>query len=138
VVVAPQQDVRRLDVAVDEPGRVGGVERRTDLRDHARRGLGRERPVAPHALAQVVAGLAGEDLFDALVLTGGDTAVRVSGALGATGIFLEGEIDTGVPVGTLVGPRPYRVVTKAGGFGGPDALRVAFRTLVEPRENGEA
>jgi uncharacterized protein YgbK (DUF1537 family) len=38
----------------------------------------------------------------------------------------------------LVGPHPYRVVTKAGGFGDPDTLRDAFRTLVEPRENGEA
>jgi D-threonate/D-erythronate kinase len=90
------------------------------------------------ALAEVVAGLSGEDLFDALVLTGGDTAVRVARALGATGIQLEGEVEAGVPVGTLVGPRPYRVVTKAGGFGDPDTLRNAFRTLVKPRENGEA
>ena len=90
------------------------------------------------ALAEVVARLSGEDLFDALVLTGGDTAVRVARALGATGIQLEGEVEAGVPVGTLVGPRPYRVVTKAGGFGDPDTLRNAFRTLVKPRENGEA
>jgi D-threonate/D-erythronate kinase len=90
------------------------------------------------ALAEIVAGLSGEDLFDALVLTGGDTAVRVARSLGATGILLEGEIEAGVPVGTLVGPRPYRVVTKAGGFGNPDTLRDAFRTLAEPRENGEA
>jgi D-threonate/D-erythronate kinase len=89
------------------------------------------------ALAEVVAGLSGEDLFDALVLTGGDTAVRVAGVLGAAGIFLEGEIETGMPVGTLVGPRPYRVVTKAGGFGSPDTLCAAFRALVKPRENGE-
>jgi D-threonate/D-erythronate kinase len=90
------------------------------------------------ALASTVAGLSGEDLFDALVLTGGDTAVRVARSLGATGILLEGEVETGVPIGTLLGPRPYRVVTKAGGFGDPDTLRDAFRTLVEPRENGEA
>ena len=38
---------------------------------------------------------------------------------------------------TLVGPRPYRVVTKAGGFGGPDTLCNALRALVKPRENGE-
>jgi D-threonate/D-erythronate kinase len=90
------------------------------------------------ALASIVAGLSGEDLFDALVLTGGDTAVRVARSLGATGILLEGEVETGVPVGTLVGPRPYRVVTKAGGFGSPDTLRDAFRALAEPRENREA
>jgi D-threonate/D-erythronate kinase len=90
------------------------------------------------ALAEVVAGLSGEDLFDALVLTGGDTAMRVARSLEATGILLEGEIEAGVPVGTLIGPHPYRVVTKAGGFGSPDTLRDAFRALVEPQKNGEA
>ncbi len=90
------------------------------------------------ALASILAGLSSEDLFDALVLTGGDTAVRVARSLEATGILLEGEVETGVPVGTLIGPRPYRVVTKAGGFGDPDILRDAYRALVEPRENGEA
>jgi D-threonate/D-erythronate kinase len=90
------------------------------------------------ALAEIVAELSPEDLFDALILTGGDTAVRVARSLGATGILLEGEIEAGVPVGTLVGPRSYRAVTKAGGFGGPDTLRDAFRALAEPRENGEA
>ena len=64
--------------------------------------------------------------------------MRVARSLEATGILLEGEVEVGVPVGTLVGPRPYRVVTKAGGFGDPDTLREAFRALVEPRENGEA
>jgi D-threonate/D-erythronate kinase len=89
------------------------------------------------ALAEVVTELSGKDLFDALVLTGGDTAVRVARSLGATGILLEGEVEAGVPVGTLVGPRPYRIVTKAGGFGSPDTLREAFRALAESRENGE-
>jgi len=42
--------------------------------------------------------------------------------LGAGGIRLEGEIESGVPVGALIGPHPYRVVTKAGGFGGPGTL----------------
>jgi D-threonate/D-erythronate kinase len=89
------------------------------------------------ALAEIVAGLSGQDLFDALILTGGDTAVRVAGALGATAILLEEEVEAGVPVGTLVGSHPYRVVTKAGAFGGPDILHEAFRVLAEPRENGE-
>ena len=90
------------------------------------------------ALAEIVTRLSSQNLFDALVLTGGGTAVRVADALGATGILLEREVEAGVPVGTLVGPHPYRVVTKAGGFGGPDTLRNAFRVLAEPRENGEA
>jgi uncharacterized protein YgbK (DUF1537 family) len=87
------------------------------------------------ALAEVVAGLSGEDLFGALVLTGGDTAVRVARELGATGILLGGEVEAGVPIGTLIGPRPYPVVTKAGGFGGSDTLRKAFHTLTNTRKD---
>ena len=81
------------------------------------------------AVAEVVAGLSEEGLFDALVLTGGDTAVHVSRALGAKGILLEEEVEAGVPFGTLLGPKPYLVVTKAGGFGAPDTLLKALRTL---------
>lgn len=84
-------------------------------------------------LAEVAAVLAKEALFDALVLTGGSTAVGVARRLGATGIRLEGEVEAGIPVGALISPRPYRVVTKAGGFGGPDALVDAVRRLVEGR-----
>lgn len=74
------------------------------------------------ALAEVVMTLSEEGLFDALVLTGGDTAVHVARSLGARGIMLEDEIEPGVPVGTLIGGRPYRVITKAGGFGTPETL----------------
>ncbi|CAN5545087.1 four-carbon acid sugar kinase family protein [soil metagenome] len=74
------------------------------------------------ALAEVVAVLSDEGSFDALVLTGGDTAVHVARRLGAQGILLEGEIEPGVPVGALIGGRSYRVITKAGGFGAPETL----------------
>ena len=73
--------------------------------------------VVVEALAGVVARLSEEGLFEALVLTGGDTAVEVARWLGAYGIRLVGEVGTGIAVGTLIGPRPYTVVTKAGGFG---------------------
>ena len=82
------------------------------------------------ALAEVVAGLSEEELFGALVITGGETAVGVARRLGAVGIRLEGEVEPGVPVGTLIGPRPYRVVTKAGGFGEPDTLVRAVEKLL--------
>ena len=81
------------------------------------------------ALAEVVAVLADEGLFDGLVLTGGDTAVSVSRRLEANGILLEDEVEPGMPVGTLIGPRSYRVVTKAGGFGSSDALLHALHAL---------
>jgi uncharacterized protein YgbK (DUF1537 family) len=86
------------------------------------------------ALAEVVAGLSEEGLFDALVLTGGETAVGVARRLGAAGIRLEGEVEPGVPVGSLIGPRPYRVVTKAGAFGEPGTLVGAVERLLKSGE----
>ncbi len=83
------------------------------------------------SLAGAAAALAGEDLFDGLVLTGGSTAVAVSRALGASGIRLAGELEAGVPVGALIGPRPYTVVTKAGGFGRPGTLVGAVESLLK-------
>jgi uncharacterized protein YgbK (DUF1537 family) len=86
------------------------------------------------ATGEVVARLSEERLFEGLVLTGGATAVGVARRLGATGIKLGGEIGAGVPVGALIGPRPYPVVTKAGGFGGPDTLVGAVQALAQGGE----
>ena len=86
------------------------------------------------SLAEVAARLSRQDLFDALVLTGGSTAVAVSLGLEASGIRLGGEVEAGVPWGTLIGPNPYTVVTKAGGFGGPDTLVGVVRSLVQSGE----
>lgn len=83
------------------------------------------------SLAGAAAALGRERLFDGLVLTGGSTAVAVSRALGASGIRLRGEVEAGVPVGTLVGSAPHPVVTKAGGFGGPDTLVGAVESLLK-------
>ncbi|HEV8045994.1 MAG TPA: nucleotide-binding domain containing protein, partial [Rubrobacter sp.] len=78
--------------------------------------------------------LSEEELFEGLVLTGGATAVGVARRLGATGIRLQGEVEKGVPMGTLIGPSPYPVVTKAGGFGGPDTLVGAVEALTQSGE----
>lgn len=80
-------------------------------------------------LAEVVARLSEEELFDALVLTGGETAVGVARRLGGSGIRLDGEIGAGIPFGTLIGPRPYPVVTKAGGFGEDGTLLEILESL---------
>jgi uncharacterized protein YgbK (DUF1537 family) len=82
-------------------------------------------------LAGVVRRLSEERLIGGLVMTGGATAVGVARRLGATGIELQGEVETGVPVGALIGPNPYPVVTKAGGFGGPDTLVRAVQALAQ-------
>ena len=63
------------------------------------------------------------------MLTGGDTAVHVARRLGATGLLVEDELEPGVVLGRLIGPHPFRIVTKAGGFGSPDALRRATAAL---------
>jgi D-threonate/D-erythronate kinase len=86
------------------------------------------------SLAEVVALLSERGLVEGLVLTGGATAVEVARRLGASGIRLEGEVETGVPRGTLIGPRPYPVVTKAGGFGGPDTIVGAVEALTHSGE----
>jgi D-threonate/D-erythronate kinase len=80
-------------------------------------------------LGDVAARLADAGHVTALVLTGGDTALAVARALGATGLRVDDELEPGVPMGRLLGPRPYRVVTKAGGFGSPDVLRTACEAL---------
>jgi uncharacterized protein YgbK (DUF1537 family) len=81
-------------------------------------------------LAEAAAALSEEGLFDALVLTGGETAVGVARRLGAVGVRLAGEVEPGIPVGTLIGPRPYGVVTKAGAFGEAGTLVGAVETLL--------
>jgi uncharacterized protein YgbK (DUF1537 family) len=70
---------------------------------------------------------------DALVLTGGDTARAVLGALGGRGIALVSELLPGVPLGRIVGGEldGVTVVTKAGGFGRPDTLVDVQRYLQE-------
>jgi D-threonate/D-erythronate kinase len=85
-------------------------------------------------LSGVVDALSEEGLFDALVLTGGETAVGVARRLGAVGIRLEGELEPGIPVGRLIGPRPYGVITKAGAFGEAGTLVAAVETLLKGRE----
>lgn len=72
------------------------------------------------ALAAAVVGA--RHLVQALILTGGDTAVAVGRALGATGLHVSGEFEPGVPYGRLIGPLPLPVVTKAGGFGDAGTL----------------
>jgi D-threonate/D-erythronate kinase len=87
------------------------------------------------SLSEVAALLSEEGLFAGMVLTGGATAVGVARRLGASGIRLEGEVETGVPMGLLAGPVPYPVVTKAGGFGGPDTLVGAVEALSMEERN---
>ena len=61
---------------------------------------------------------------DALILTGGDTALLVLQTLGAHSILLRGEMFPGIPWGLIQGGLADGriVVTKSGGFGNADSL----------------
>jgi uncharacterized protein YgbK (DUF1537 family) len=80
-------------------------------------------------LAEMVSRLAEDNLFDALFLSGGETAFQVARRLAAWGILLTGECETGVPNGFLLGPRSCAVITKAGSFGTDKTLFQCIHTL---------
>lgn len=76
------------------------------------------------ALATVAVTALDDTALAGIVVTGGDTAQALLDLLEADGIDLVAEVLPGIPFGKLHGgKRPgLQVVTKAGGFGGPDAL----------------
>jgi D-threonate/D-erythronate kinase len=71
-----------------------------------------------------------------LVLTGGDTAVGVLKAWRTTGLRLVGEVEPGLVCAEMLGEKMMPVVTKAGAFGGPDALVRAVEHLRRLRGAG--
>ncbi|MBL8671765.1 MAG: four-carbon acid sugar kinase family protein [Alphaproteobacteria bacterium] len=75
-----------------------------------------------------------EGAHDSLLLTGGDTARAVLAALGIDRLDIDGEILPGIPVATACWRgRRLAVATKAGGFGGDDALIRAIDALTSGR-----
>ena len=67
-----------------------------------------------------------------VILTGGDTAVAVCGALGVTSIRVLEEVAPAIPLGKMktADGKLMWVITKAGAFGSPDALVKASRKLI--------
>ena len=65
---------------------------------------------------------------DAILLTGGETALFVARTLGAHSILLRGEVAPGIPWGIAQGGglQGRIVITKSGGFGAPDLLQQLF------------
>jgi uncharacterized protein YgbK (DUF1537 family) len=71
-----------------------------------------------------------------LFCTGGETARCLLNAAGAVGIRLVGEVEPGVPLGTVEGWHNLPIVTKAGAFGTPQTLvrcRAALRRFLALR-----
>ena len=92
------------------------------------RKLGLDDFMISDIIADFLGDLAGEIIrtksLKGIVLTGGDTAIKTLNALNINGIIVKNEILHGIPFGYLHDDK-YRdmiVVTKAGGFGGEDAL----------------
>ncbi|SDZ65692.1 Uncharacterized conserved protein YgbK, DUF1537 family [Evansella caseinilytica] len=67
--------------------------------------------------------------FSGIILTGGDTAKQVCTSIGAAGIQLLDEIETGIPLGKLIGRHEIHAVTKAGAFGTEETFIKAAKIL---------
>ncbi len=82
-------------------------------------------------LAASAAALLERGLVDRLVTSGGDTSRAVMDLAGISAISIEGALAPGIPLVRAASGPVRHIVTKAGGFGGPDALRraVTFLTL---------
>jgi len=82
------------------------------------------------ALARLAAPLIGR--VAGAIATGGDIARALLAALGASGVWLAGEVEPGVPIGITDTEPPLAVVTKAGAFGNPSTLK-RCREALGPR-----
>jgi 4-hydroxythreonine-4-phosphate dehydrogenase len=68
--------------------------------------------------------------IEALVATGGDTAVAILEVLGRRALQVMGDLMPGIPYCQLdINGRTLWLVTKAGGFGAPDTLIEILRKL---------
>jgi uncharacterized protein YgbK (DUF1537 family) len=85
-------------------------------------------------IAQGLAGIAARLLerFPGLgiVATGGETARAVLTLAGARDITLSGEVEPGIPLGSVRARTDFPVAIKAGGFGSPQALVAAAGALL--------
>ncbi len=99
--------------------------------DAALRGPKNKRSLLARKLGQAAAQALEQVSVAGLFPTGGDTALAVCQALGATRLRLGGEIEPGIPWGRLEDGRfpGLAVVTKAGGFGQAESLLRAVTFL---------
>ncbi|MBK4735351.1 four-carbon acid sugar kinase family protein [Noviherbaspirillum pedocola] len=83
------------------------------------------------ALADMIAPLAGH--IGAIVSTGGETARALLSAMGSQGLYLVGEVESGVPLSVAAGVHSVPVITKAGAFGSRETLLRCYHTLRQAR-----
>ena len=77
-------------------------------------------------LAQAGSRLVSEGRISGIVATGGDTANALCNALDTQALEILGEVEAGIPIMRLLGTKSLPLVTKAGGFGSPEALADAL------------
>jgi uncharacterized protein YgbK (DUF1537 family) len=121
--------------AVDRACAALRASRRVVLRPRVTKGVspdGSEAAALAAGLAEVVRDVATSSPPAGLVLTGGATAYSVAEVLKARELRVLGEVAEGLPRGELSTPAgPVTVVTKSGGFGPPDYLSLAAKSLEE-------
>src|SRR5674476_1226791 len=128
-VLVTQSAPVRIQEAVVALARGGHVLVTTDIAHHVEADTPGAAAVAAE-LALVVQAITDAAPTAALVLTGGETALAVSRALGARELRLLAEITPGIAIGELVlADRSIAAITKSGGFGARDALLQAVTTL---------
>jgi uncharacterized protein YgbK (DUF1537 family) len=95
--------------------------------------IGLDSSLAAHLIAEAL-GLVGAEVIEqnelqGVILTGGDTARSVCRHLGVSGIKLLEEVETGIPLSRMIGPKQILTVTKAGAFGTDLSLVHALQAL---------
>jgi uncharacterized protein YgbK (DUF1537 family) len=88
------------------------------------------------ALADTIAPLATH--IGAIVSTGGETARALLSAMGSQGLYLVGEVESGVPLSVAAGIKPVPVITKAGAFGSRETLLRCYHALRRARADRSA
>jgi uncharacterized protein YgbK (DUF1537 family) len=82
-----------------------------------------------HALGELTNDLLETKSFQGIILTGGDTAKQVCKHINVVGIELSEEVETGVPIGKLLGRHSMYAVTKAGAFGTENTFIKSMKIL---------
>lgn len=128
---ASSEASRGMNLLMMSPGERQDIEKAMKLA--AERGLDQGDAAKRIALriASVASALMRKVRPSGVIATGGDTARALLEAIDATGLDLHDEVSPGIPIGSIPdGPfAGLRIVTKAGGFGPPEALASAARAL---------
>lgn len=86
-----------------------------------------------NAMAMIAEGILRDTPSEGLILTGGDIAGATCRMLKAEGMKVIGEVESGLPYGTLIGGKydGLPIITKAGAFGSKQALVKSLDKLIE-------